>query len=365
LAQVTLENLTKKFKNVTAVKDLSIDIQDREFFVLLGPTGAGKTTTLRCIAGLEKPNAGTVKIAGQNVNEWGPAERDVAIVFQYYSLYPHYTVRQNLEFPLKSKIRNNSPEEINQRVAKVAQTLQIDHLMDRKTDKLSGGEMQRVAIGRAIVREPRIFLMDEPLSNLDAKLRESLRSELKGLQMNLGATFLYVTHDQVEAMTMGERIGILNKGRLVQVGTPYEIYNNPVNIYVAEFVGSPAINLFDGIIQDNRVVVIKDDLEFELDQSNLNRLKGFSGEVKIGIRSEDIELAVDDGFNGQIYGVEDMGMGKIITISINNHLLRATVDAKYNFEIDANVSFQMNQAKLHFFEKNSGASLTAGSSKGN
>ncbi|CAB1080947.1 hypothetical protein D1AOALGA4SA_8615 [Olavius algarvensis Delta 1 endosymbiont] len=360
MAQVTLENLTKKFKNVTAIRDLSIDIQDREFFVLLGPTGAGKTTTLRCIAGLEKPNAGTIKIAGQNVNEWGPAERDVAIVFQYYSLYPHYTVRQNLEFPLKSKIRTHSPEEISRRVAKVAQTLQIDHLMDRKTDKLSGGEMQRVAIGRAIVREPRIFLMDEPLSNLDAKLRESLRSELKGLQMNLGATFLYVTHDQVEAMTMGERIGILNKGRLIQVGTPYDIYNSPVNTYVAEFVGSPAINLFDGIIQDNRVVVIKDDLEFELDQSNLNRLKGFSGEVKIGIRSEDLELAVDDGFKGQIYGVEDMGMGKIVTISINDHLLRATVDAKYEFEIDANVNFKMNQAKLHFFEKNSGASLTAG-----
>ena len=359
MAQVTLENLTKKFKNVTAVRDLSIDIQNQEFFVLLGPTGAGKTTTLRCIAGLEKPNTGTIKIAGQNVNDWGPAERDVAIVFQYYSLYPHYTVRQNLEFPLKSKIRNNSPEDIKQRVANVSQTLQIDHLMDRKTDKLSGGEMQRVAIGRAIVREPRIFLMDEPLSNLDAKLRETLRSELKGLQMNLGATFLYVTHDQVEAMTMGERIGILNKGRLIQVGTPYEIYNNPVNTYVAEFVGSPAINLFEGVITENRVVVIKNDLEFALDQSNLNRLNGYAGNVKIGIRSEDLELAVDKGFEGQIYAVEDMGMGKIVTIKINDHLLRATVDAKYNFEIDANVRFQMNQAKLHFFDKNTGTNLTA------
>jgi multiple sugar transport system ATP-binding protein len=359
LAQVTLENLTKKFKNVTAVRNLSIDIQDREFFVLLGPTGAGKTTTLRCIAGLEKPNGGTIKIAGQNVIDWGPAERDVAIVFQYYSLYPHYTVRQNLEFPLKSKIRKNSPEEIMQRVSKVAQTLQIDHLLDRKTDKLSGGEMQRVAIGRAIVREPRIFLMDEPLSNLDAKLREVLRSELKGLQMNLGATFLYVTHDQVEAMTMGERIGILNKGRLIQVGTPYQIYNNPINTYVAEFVGSPAINLFDGIIQEGRVIVIKGDLEFVLDESNLNRLGGISGEVKIGIRSEDLELASDKGFSARVYGVEDMGMGKIVTIKINDHLLRATVDAKYNFEIDANVRFQMNQTKLHFFDKNSGANLAA------
>ena len=357
MAQVTLENLTKKFKNVTAVRNLSIDIQDREFFVLLGPTGAGKTTTLRCIAGLEKPNGGTIKIAGQKVNDWGPAERDVAIVFQYYSLYPHYTVRQNLEFPLKSKIRNITPEEIKQRVTDVSKTLQIDHLLNRKTDKLSGGEMQRVAIGRAIVREPRIFLMDEPLSNLDAKLREVLRSELKGLQMNLGATFLYVTHDQVEAMTMGERIGILSKGRLIQVGTPYEIYNNPINTYVAEFVGTPAINLFDGFIQESRVVVNKDDFEFELDQRTLNRLNGFAGKVKIGIRSEDLELAVEKGTEGRIYGVEDMGMSKIVTIKINDHLLRATVDSKYHFEIDAHVQFQMNLAKLHFFDIKTGANL--------
>ena len=360
MAQVTLENLTKKFKNTTAVRNLSIDIQDREFFVLLGPTGAGKTTTLRCIAGLEAPNGGTVNIAGQNVNDWGPAERDVAIVFQYYSLYPHYTVKQNLEFPLKSKIRKITPAEIQQRITKVSKTLQIDHLLDRKTDKLSGGEMQRVAIGRAIVREPRIFLMDEPLSNLDAKLRETLRSELKGLQMNLGATFLYVTHDQVEAMTMGERIGILNKGRLIQTGSPYEIYNNPVNTYVAGFVGTPAINLFDGLIQESRVVIIKDEFEFELDQSTLNRLKDFSGELKIGIRSEDIQLAVEKGTQGRIYGVEDMGMGKIVTIKINDHLLRATVDAQYHFEIDTNVRFQMNTEKLHFFNKDSGENLIAG-----
>ena len=357
MAQVTLENLTKKFKNVTAVRNLSIDIQDREFFVLLGPTGAGKTTTLRCIAGLEKPNGGTIKIAGQKVNDWGPAERDVAIVFQYYSLYPHYTVRQNLEFPLKSKIRNITPEEIKQRVTNVSKTLQIDHLLNRKTDKLSGGEMQRVAIGRAIVREPRIFLMDEPLSNLDAKLREVLRSELKGLQMNLGATFLYVTHDQVEAMTMGERIGILSKGRLIQVGTPYEIYNNPINTYVAEFVGTPTINLFDGFIQESRVVVNKDDFEFELDQRTLNRLNSFAEKVKIGIRSEDLELAVEKGTEGRIYGVEDMGMGKIVTIKINDHLLRATVDSKYHFDIDAHVRFQMNLAKLHFFDIKTGENL--------
>ena len=232
MARVSIQGLTKKFGVVTALDDISLEIRDREFFVLLGHTGAGKTTTLRCIAGLEKPDYGDIFIDHHNVTNWGPAERDVALVFQYYSLYPHYTVRQNLEFPLKSKIRKTPLDEMNQRVKHAAQTLQIEHLLDRKTDKLSGGEMQRVAIGRAIVREPKIFLMDEPLSNLDAKLRELLRSELKSLQMNLGATFLYVTHDQVEAMTMGERIGVLSQGKLIQIGTPYEVYNFPFDTYV-------------------------------------------------------------------------------------------------------------------------------------
>ena len=179
MSQVALENLKKTFGEVTALQDLNLEIRDGEFFVLLGPTGAGKTTTLRCIAGLERPDDGNIYIDGENVVGWGPAERDVALVFQYYSLYPHYSVRQNLEFPLKSKIRKSTPEEVTRRVEKTAKTLLIGHLLDRKTDKLSGGEMQRVAIGRAIVRDPRIFLMDEPLSNLDAKLRELLRSELK------------------------------------------------------------------------------------------------------------------------------------------------------------------------------------------
>jgi multiple sugar transport system ATP-binding protein len=177
--------------------------------------------------------------------------------------------------------------------------------------------------------------------------------------MNLGATFLYVTHNQVEAMTMGERIGLLNNGRLIQIGTPYEIYNKPVNTYVAEFVGTPAINLFDGLVQENRVVVINDVFEFELDQSTLKRLNGFSGEVKIGIRSEDIELAVEKGNEGRVYIIEDMGMGKIVTVKINDHLLRATVDAKYRFEIDTNVRFQLNTEKLHFFKKDSGENLIA------
>jgi multiple sugar transport system ATP-binding protein len=357
VAHIKLEDLTKRFGRVTAIKRLNLDIHDKEFFVLLGPTGAGKTTTLRCISGLEKPNDGSIYIDKQNVDGLGPAERDVALVFQYYSLYPHYTVKQNLEFPLKSKIRNFTAQEINQRVTKAAKTLQIDHLLSRKTDKLSGGEMQRVAIGRAIVRDPKIFLMDEPLSNLDAKLREILRSELKGLQMNLGATFLYVTHDQVEAMTMGERIGVLHKGKLLQVGTPYEVYNSPVNRFVAEFVGTPTMNLFSSTVHDSRLIVTRDKFEIKLTQKTLNRLKGFDGEIDIGIRSEDITLSSENGIEARIYGIENMGMAKIITLKLADFLLKVTVDADISVQLDTIIRFQMNQDKLHFFNKATGENL--------
>ena len=357
MAHIKLEDLTKRFGRVTAIKRLNFEIHDKEFFVLLGPTGAGKTTTLRCISGLEKPNDGSIYIDKQNVDGLGPAERDVALVFQYYSLYPHYTVKQNLEFPLKSKIRNFTAQEINQRVTKAAKTLQIDHLLSRKTDKLSGGEMQRVAIGRAIVRDPKIFLMDEPLSNLDAKLREILRSELKGLQMNLGATFLYVTHDQVEAMTMGERIGVLHKGKLLQIGTPYEVYNSPVNRFVAEFVGTPTMNLFSSTVHDSRLIVTRDKFEIKLTQKTLNRLKGFDGEIDIGIRSEDITLSSENGIEARIYGIENMGMAKIITLKLADFLLKATVDADISVQLDTIIRFQMNQDKLHFFNKATGENL--------
>ena len=255
MAEIGLHGVTRSFGGQPAVDGLTISIADGEFFVLLGPTGAGKTTTLRLIAGLERPDAGHVSIGGEDTAGWSVAQRDVALVFQYYSLYPRYTVRQNLAFPLKSRVRTFTADEIEQRVARAAKMLRIEHLLDRKTDRLSGGEMQRVSIGRAIVRDPSVFLMDEPLSNLDAKLRESLRSELKNLQASLGATFLFVTHDQIEAMSMGDRIGVLNQGRLVQVGTPNDIYNAPVDTFVATFIGSPAMNLLPGRLTDGRLVV--------------------------------------------------------------------------------------------------------------
>lgn len=242
MAEVSLENLSKSFGDTVALDNVSMEIGDGDFVVLLGPTGAGKTTTLRLIAGLEAPDSGEIHIGGYPVSKLTPAQRDVAMVFQQYSLYPHMSVKENLAFPLKSPLQKNSKQEIERKVREVAEVLQISHKLDNKATALSGGEMQRVSIGRALVREPAIYLMDEPLSSLDAKLRSELRIELKRVQSDLGATLLYVTHDQIEAMTMATRIGVLDEGRIVQIGTPREIYENPVSLYVATRLGLPRIN---------------------------------------------------------------------------------------------------------------------------
>ena len=243
MAEVRLTSLNKSFGASRAVVDMDLTIGDGEFVVLLGPTGAGKTTTLRLIAGLERPDSGSVKIGAEDVTALSPAERDVAFVFQQYSLYPHLSVFENLAFPLKSPARRWPDGEIDARVRQIARMVRIDHKLDSKSTKLSGGEMQRVAIGRALVRQPSIFLMDEPLSSLDAKLRADLRLELKRIQSEIGATLLYVTHDQIEAMTMADRIGILAEGRLTQIGSPREIYTAPANLHVAARLGHPHINL--------------------------------------------------------------------------------------------------------------------------
>lgn len=243
MAEIVLRHLTRRYGDVTALDDLSLTVPDGAFVVLLGPTGAGKTTTLRMVSGLEQPDRGEVFIGGQPMNGLPPAQRNVAMVFQQYSLYPHLTVRENLAFPLKSPLSQTPRHAIADTVARVAETLQITHKLDNKATELSGGEMQRVSIGRALVRNPSVYLMDEPLSSLDAKLRADLRIELKSIQADSGATLLYVTHDQTEAMTMASHIGVLDGGRLVQFGPPREVYADPVSLYAASRLGQPRINL--------------------------------------------------------------------------------------------------------------------------
>jgi multiple sugar transport system ATP-binding protein len=354
MAEVRLDHVVKKFGAHTAVSDLSLTIADGEFFVLLGPTGAGKTTTLRLIAGLEKPTSGSVHIAGRDVSGDSVAERDVALVFQYYSLYPRYTVRENLEFPLKSPVHSYSQAEIDHRIARAAKMLRIGHLLDRKTDKLSGGEMQRVSIGRAIVREPHIFLMDEPLSNLDAKLRESLRAELKDLQMGLKATFLFVTHDQIEAMSMGDKVGVLNEGKIIQIGTPNEIYNHPKDTFVAGFVGSPAMNLLPAHVQGDRISVAQG-FELPLDAAGRKRIASGDGPITIGVRSEDVIVGNNGVADARVHHIENHGVEKIVTLRAGNALFKATVPAVASLKIEEPVRFALNQERLHGFDPASGA----------
>ncbi|MBC8077689.1 MAG: ABC transporter ATP-binding protein, partial [Chloroflexales bacterium] len=241
MSNIALQNITKRFGQTTALAQVSFSIADGEFFVLLGPSGAGKTTTLRVVAGLEKQDGGSVLFDGEPADGLTPPERDVAFVFQQYSLYPTMTVYDNIAFPLRAPLRRVAEPEIKRRVGEVAEMLRIPHLLERKTARLSGGEMQRVSIGRAIIRRPRVFLMDEPLSNLDFKLREALRIELKHLQKTQASTTLFVTHDQIEALTMADRIAVLDRGGVVQIGTPSDIYDRPATTFVAQLVGSPRI----------------------------------------------------------------------------------------------------------------------------
>ena len=358
MAHVKLEGVSKSFKAHAAVADLSLEIEDGKFFVLLGPTGAGKTTTLRLIAGLEKADAGTIAIDGQDVSTWGAAERDVALVLQQYSLYPRYTVRQNLEFPLKSPMRRLSDQDIATLVARAAKTVRIEHLLDRKTDRLSGGEMQRVSIGRAIVRQPKIFLMDEPLSNLDAKLRELLRAELKDLKATLGATFLFVTHDQVEAMSMGDRIAVLNHGCLAQVGSPKEIYRDPKNVFVAGFVGSPAMNLLPATFADGKAIVVPGQFELPMQGTVAGRLKAAGHAATLGIRAEDITVGDGARYAAVVHHVENQGVEQIVTLRVADKLMRAAVPANQPVTIDQPVRFSWALDKVHAFDVASGERIS-------
>ena len=254
MAEVTLKGIKKAYGPVTVIENLDLDIQDHEFMVLVGPSGCGKSTALRMIAGLEEITGGTIAIGGRMVNDVPPKDRDIAMVFQSYALYPHMTVRENLEFGLK--IRKTPKDEMNRRVAEAAQILGITEFLDRKPKQLSGGQRQRVALGRAIVRKPAVFLFDEPLSNLDAKLRVQMRAEISKLQKDLETTTVYVTHDQIEAMTMGDRIAVMSKGKLQQVGTPLEVYEQPANLFVASFIGTPPMNFIPATLADGGATVV-------------------------------------------------------------------------------------------------------------
>jgi multiple sugar transport system ATP-binding protein len=307
MAEIALKAVSKRFGEVLAVDSIDLTIADGEFVVLLGPTGAGKTTTLRLIAGLETPDGGQVLIDGEEVTALPPAARDVAFVFQQYSLYPHYSVFDNLAFPLRAPGLALSKEEIERRVREIAELLRIESKLKNPVTQLSGGEMQRVAIGRALVRRPTIYLMDEPLSSLDAKLREDLRVELKRIQRDLGATILYVTHDQLEAMTLADRIGVLAEGRLVQLGSPREVYEAPDNSYVARRLGSPQINLVAPALLG------LDDLP--------------SGTATVGIRPEDLLLQQQDlGVEAKVLAVEHLGVETVVQLEVKGERLQALLD---------------------------------------
>jgi multiple sugar transport system ATP-binding protein len=295
MAEVVLNGITKSFGKDVALDAVSMTIPDGAFVVLLGPTGAGKTTTLRLISGLEKLDAGSIHIGGRDVGLETPAQRDVAMVFQQYSLYPHLSVRDNLAFPLRSPVINMSEEDIAIKVNNVAEVLQIPHKLDNKATELSGGEMQRVSIGRALVRDPAIYLMDEPLSSLDAKLRTDLRVELKRIHASLGATLLYVTHDQIEAMTMATHVGVLRDGKLVQYGTPREIYENPNSVYVASRLGLPRINVLPTDVFGNAPATA----------------------THIGMRPE--HIAQGDGQEAQINRVEHLGDQTRLHLTLKGH----------------------------------------------
>ncbi|RWH78530.1 MAG: ABC transporter ATP-binding protein [Mesorhizobium sp.] len=314
MADVHVKSVTKSFGERVAVDTLDLHIADGEFVVLLGPTGAGKTTTLRLIAGLERPDTGSIHIGGRDATMLSPAERDTAFVFQQYSLYPHLSVYDNLAFPLRSPARRLSEDAVRRRVEDVAKMVRIHHKLNNRSTKLSGGEMQRVAIGRALVRKPSIYLMDEPLSSLDAKLRADLRLELKRIQAELGATMLYVTHDQIEAMTMADRIGILADGVLVQIGTPRTIYSEPANLHVAARLGQPAINLLPtGLLPDGDMP---------------------AGTKTIGARTEHLSIgkASNGPADGVVNWVEHLGDQNHLHVTVGSRKLVTLTDPDIQLE---------------------------------
>jgi len=358
MASVTYEHVTKRFGDVVAVNDLNLEIKDQEFLVLLGPSGCGKTTSLRLLAGLEELTAGNIYIGDRLVNDVAPKDRDIAMVFQSYALYPHMSVYDNMAFGLK--LRKVPKAEIDRRVKQAAEILGISDLLDRKPKQLSGGQRQRVAVGRAIVREPKVFLMDEPLSNLDAKLRVHARAELAKLHQRLGTTFIYVTHDQMEAMTMATRIAVLRDGILQQLDTPQRLYDAPTNIFVAGFIGSPSMNFFDVTVVegDGRLYVDGGSFRLEVPESKIPALLPYKGrEIIFGIRPEDIHAKPyvppdihEVNMKAQVDVTELMGYEIFLYCLTGKKTFIARVDPRVDVRPGDQIELALNMANMHAFD---------------
>lgn len=359
MAHIELSNITKKYKKVTALDNVSLDIKDKEFFVLFGPAGAGKTTILKTIAGVEFPDEGHIKIDGKIVNLVEPAKRNVSMVFENYALYPHFTVFDNIASPMRSPLYKKDEGFIKNRVYNVAGLMKIDHLMDRLPSQLSNGQRQRVALGRCLVREPNVFLMDEPLAHLDAKLRHFMRAELKEMQAAFNTTTIYVTHDYMEALSLGDRIAIINHGKIEQIGTADEVYYTPANEFVAKLIGEPEINIFkvDLIEQNGRLKISmlgQTELIDAEDDVNDCLKRGNYGEVDIGVRGVDISysLSDEDGshINASVYSLEPIGNKAILIVEINKQLLKLIAPNDLKLEMDSDIYIKINLKNAMFFD---------------
>jgi len=360
MARVILENVSKMFGNVEAVKDFNLTVQDKEFAILVGPSGCGKSTALRMIAGLEEPTQGMIYIGDRAVNDLPPKDRDIAMVFQEYALYPHMSVYKNMAFGLK--LRKFPKDEIDQRVKWASEILGIQNLLDRKPRQLSGGQRQRVAVGRAIVRKPAVFLFDEPLSNLDAKLRVQMRAELSKLHDRLQTTIIYVTHDQVEAMTMGTKIVVMKDGLIQQIGAPLEVYNHPVNMFVAGFIGSPVINFFPSrlVSKEDRLFIDAGTFQLPIPQKKVSYYQAMpDSEVIFGIRPNDIydlqyapERLKENVIKAVVEVIEPLGSEIHLNLTSGKHSFVAAVDVQTSVRVHQEIELALDLDKMHLFEKN-------------
>lgn len=353
MVTLKIENLSKHYDHVRVLDNFSITIESGEFMVLLGPSGCGKTTALRCIAGLTHATKGQILLDGQSITDLSPQERDIAMVFQNYALYPHMTVYDNIAFPLK--MRKKPKYYIQEKVTEMAELLGLKDLLKRKPRELSGGQMQRVALGRALVREPKLFLMDEPLSNLDAKLRSYMRTEIKKLQKQVGITTLYITHDQLEAMSMADRITVMKSGTIQQIGKPIDIYTRPTNTFVAQFVGSPQINLLQGLIRDDVIYLFSNKLSIPLKQE-MFRLKKITNFI-VGIRPRDIHILKENNLNfdykfqGEVSFIEMLGDELVIEVEVySTKLVITTSNIFVGLSIGEKIELGINYSQILYFD---------------